>query len=149
MKLSEHFTLDEFTSSQTATRCGINNAPPAEYMPALERTAQGMEMVREVLGDVPILVSSGYRSPELNMLVNGSHGSQHLLGEACDFTAPAFGSPEEIMRAIIKSEVPYDQLILEYYDPTRHTGWVHVSFSLRNRRQKLVIDHAGTRPWSD
>lgn len=142
MKLSEHFTLDEFTSSQTATRCGINNAPPAEYMPALKRTAQGMEMVREVLGDVPILVSSGYRSPELNMLVNGSHGSQHLLGEACDFTAPAFGSPEEIMRAIIKSEVPYDQLIYEF------GRWVHVSFSLRNRRQKLVIDNAGTRPWS-
>lgn len=143
MKLSEHFTLDEFTSSQTATRCGINNAPQAEYMPALERTAQGMEMVREVLGDVPILVSSGYRSPELNMLVNGSHGSQHLLGEACDFTAPAFGSPEEIMRAIIKSEVPYDQLIYEF------GRWVHISFSLQNRRQKLVIDHAGTRPWSE
>lgn len=140
-RLSEHFTLDEFTLSQTAIRCGIPNDPPASVMPALERTAAGMEMVRELLGDAPILVSSGYRSPELNMLVNGQHGSQHLLGEACDFTAPNFGTPEDIVRTIVGSDLPYDQVIWE------HARWVHISFSDRNRRQALIIDNAGTRPW--
>lgn len=140
--LSEHFTIDEFTFSQTASRNGISNDPPPDVVSALHRTAMGMEMVREALGNVPILVSSGYRSPALNAVVGGQIGSQHLLGEAVDFTAPTFGSPGDVMRAIVKSDVPYDQIILEF------GRWVHISFSDRNRHQMLVIDHTGTRPWT-
>ena len=140
--LSKHFTIDEFTFSQTASRNGISNNPPPEIVTALHHTAKGMELVRKALGNVPVLVSSGYRSPALNAVVGGQIGSQHLLGEAVDFTAPTFGLPSDVIRNIVKSDVPYDQIILEF------GRWVHISFSDRNRRQALVIDHTGTRPWA-
>lgn len=148
MNLSEHFTLAEFTASQTASRLGIPNQPTPEALRALERTAAGMERVRKALYDAPILISSGYRCAELNTLVNGSHGSQHLIGEACDFTAPRFGTPEQIMRALVGTDVGYDQIILEFYNPRTGAGWVHISFSDRNRKQALIIDHGGPRLWN-
>lgn len=140
--LSDHFTIDEFTLSQTAARLGISNDPPPEVISHLQTTAMGMELVRESLGNVPILISSGYRCPALNAEVHGQPGSQHLLGEAVDFTAPTFGNPSDVMRHLVDSDVPYDQIILEF------GRWVHISFSLKDRRQALIIDRSGTREWS-
>lgn len=143
MNLSEHFTLSEFINSQTASRLGLANDPPVNLLPALKATAAGMEQVRTLLGDKPILVSSAYRSPALNDAVHGQRASQHLLGEAVDFTCPSFGDVLRIMKTIATSTIAYDQLIQEFgYD-----GWVHVSFSERNRKQRLVIDNTGTRPY--
>lgn len=142
MYLSTNFTLDEFTNSQTAERNGIDNTPPDSLLPTLRQTAYGMELVRTLLGDKAILVSSAYRSPALNAAVNGSNGSQHLLGEAVDFTCPTYGTPEQIVRAIIASKIPYDQVIQEF------GRWVHISFGPRNRRQALVIDKQGTRAFT-
>lgn len=141
MNLSPHFTLAEFTHSQTAARQGVDNTPHDVTLAALRATAAGMEMVRAALGSRPITISSGYRSPTLNTLVRGSKRSQHILGEACDFTCSAFGTPEDIIRLLIASTVPYDQLIHEY------GSWVHISFGPRNRREALVIDRNGARPW--
>lgn len=141
MKFSPHFTRDEFTLSQTAVRMGIANDPGPKEIKALTVTAQGLELVRDLLGGVPILISSGYRSPALNAAVRGSQGSQHLLGEAVDFTAPTFGSPAEVVAAIVASEIPYDQVILEF------GRWIHISFSERNRKQALIIDSMGTRKY--
>ncbi len=141
MNLSHHFTLDEFTHSQTAARKGIDNTPPDSLLPTLRQTAYGMELVRTLLGDKAVLVSSGYRGPALNAEVNGSNGSQHLLGEAVDFTCPSYGNPEQIVRAIVASNIPFDQVIQEF------GRWVHISFGPRNRRQALVIDKQGTRPF--
>ena len=142
MNLSAHFTLGEFTFSQTASREGINNDPPTNLLPALEATAAGMEQVRSLLEDFPVNISSGYRSPALNDLVKGQKSSQHLLGEAVDFTCPSFGSPEQIVEAIVASAIPFDQVIVEF------DRWVHVSFSDRDRRQALVIDAHGTRAFA-
>lgn len=139
MNLSTHFTLDEFTLSQTAARQGINNTPTGEAMDNLRRTAQGMEAVRVVLGGAPIIVSSGYRSPALNAAVGGAKNSQHLTGQACDFTAPRFGSVQEVFDAIKRSGIAYDQCIVEF------GRWIHISFSAAPRRQALVIDNNGTR----
>lgn len=139
--LSTNFTLDEFTHSQTAARNGIDNTPPDSLLPTLRQTAYGMELVRTLLGDKAVLVSSGYRGPALNAAVNGSNGSQHLLGEAVDFTCPSYGNPEQIVRAIVASNIPFDQVIQEF------GRWVHISFGPRNRRQALVIDKQGTRPF--
>ncbi len=139
--LSPHFTLDELTVSQEAARRGLDNTPPAAALEALKRTAMGLESVRMRLGGAPILVSSGYRSPAVNAAVGGSKSSQHMQGEAADFTAPRFGTPRAIVDALVDSDVPYDQLILEF------GRWVHVSFSQHPRRQALVIDTSGTRPW--
>ena len=141
MNLTDHFTLEELTLSQTAARLGLDNEPPPAVVDALTRTAHGLEMVR-VLLQAPILISSGYRSQYVNRAVGGAANSQHILGEAADFTAPGFGPPEMIVRAIMRSTrpIPYDQLIVEF------GNWVHISFSREPRHQALVIDHSGTFP---
>lgn len=125
MKLSEHFTLEELTVSQTAARLGIDNTPPTSVFLNLTETARHMERVRKVLGDVPIRVSSGYRCPQLNKAIGGAAASFHMLGLAVDFIAPAFGTPFEVCRAIAASDVRYDQLIHEFGDK----GWVHIGFN--------------------
>jgi hypothetical protein len=148
MFLSTHFTLAEFTVSQTADRHGVDNTPPLEIIEALKYTAQGLEGVRILLG-VPILISSGYRCLALNRRIGSKDTSQHVKGEAADFTAPGFGGPTTVMTRILESGLDYDQCILEYAtDPKRPgRGWVHMSFTRKPRHQALVIDDTGTRPW--
>ena len=138
--LSPHFTLAEMTASQTAARHGWDNTPGPDELAALRKTAMGLEAVRVRLGGAPIIVSSGYRSAQLNAAIGGSKRSQHMRGEAADFTAPRFGGPREIVDAIADSDVPYDQLILEF------GRWVHISFTDNPRHHALVIDRSGTRP---
>ena len=141
MMLSPNFSLYEFTESQTAARLGLDNDPPAEMYETLKATARCMEDIRDLLGGKPILVSSAYRSPEVNKAVGGSANSQHTKGEAVDFTCPKFGTPRDIVAKIKDSPLLWDQLILEF------DRWVHISFSSRNRRQTLIIDRNGTRPF--
>lgn len=138
--LSAHFSLDELTASDTAARAGIDNTPPADVLDALRHTATGLEAVRVLLG-APLHVSSGYRSPALNKQVGGQPSSQHCKGEAADFTAPQFGTPEQIVARLVASGLAYDQVILEF------GRWVHISFGGKQRRQALVIDKAGVWPW--
>ena len=142
MNLTQHFTLAELTHSQTAARTpGLDNTPPPAIIPALIRTAEGLEHLRNLLR-APILISSGYRSPAVNRAVGGSATSQHMRGEAADITAPAYGTPLTLMQRIAKSNLDYDQCILEF------GSWVHISFSARPRKQALVIDHSGARAWA-
>lgn len=140
MNLSPHFTLAEFTISETAARAGIDNDPPLELLPALKRTALGLELVRTRLGGMVVQVTSGYRCAALNAAVGGRQDSQHTRGEAADFICPRFGTPTEVATALRDSDVPYDQLIIEF------GRWVHISFSAAPRHQALVIDRSGTRP---
>lgn len=146
--LSTHFTLSELTDSQTAARQGIDNTPDAQTLERLKLTCYGLEEVRKELGEKPILISSGYRSAALNAAVGGAAGSQHLLGQAVDFTCPTFGTPAEIVRRLVDSAIQFDQCLLEFYDPVKKTGWVHISFSNRNRRHALVIDRNGTKEFA-
>jgi zinc D-Ala-D-Ala carboxypeptidase len=140
MKLSPHFTLDEFTVSQTAARRGIDNRPPLEVIENLKRVALGLEGIRILLG-VPIIISSGYRSPALNKAVGGAKTSQHVTGEAVDFTAPGFGSPRHVVDRIVDAGIEFDQCIVEF------DSWVHCSFVKNSaRRMALIIDRDGTRP---
>jgi hypothetical protein len=122
MKLSEHFTLEELCFSAAAARLGMDNQPDATAMVNLRRVAAAMEQVRERLGDLPVLVHSGYRSAAVNRLVGGVATSAHCRGLACDFVCPAFGTPQEVALAVEQSGLAYDQLILEY-------GWVHVGLA--------------------
>lgn len=138
MKLSEHFTLAELTASQSAARLGLDNTPPVAIVDALRKTAQLLEQVRALLGK-PIIVSSGYRAPQVNRAVGGAANSAHMLGCAADFACPAFGSPLEVCREIAQSDIAYDQLIHEF------RAWVHIAWSPQPRRMVLTIDGAGTR----
>jgi uncharacterized protein YcbK (DUF882 family) len=139
-RLTTNFSLEEMIHSDTAVRKGIDNTPPADVLTTLTHTAQEMEKVRAML-IAPISVSSGYRCPELNKLVGGQPSSQHCKGEAVDFTAPIFGPPAQVMRKLAESSIKYDQIILEF------DRWVHISFTATPRRQALIINSKGTRPW--
>lgn len=140
-RLSSHFTLAEFTASQTAARLGLDNTPPPDVIDNLRQVAQGLEGVRILLG-VPIIVSSGYRCLDLNRAIGSKDSSQHLKGQAVDFTAPSYGGPRQVMDRILDSGMEYDQCICEF------NSWVHMSFVRSgSRHQALVIDKDGTRPF--
>lgn len=132
------FTYEEMTVSQTAARKGIDNKPTGAALTNLAKTAGNMVAVRLLLGNKPIIVSSGYRSPALNAVVGGSDTSAHTLGFAVDFTCPGFGTPLQIAKYIEQSGLQYDQLIHEF------NSWVHISFDPRMRRQELTITSSGT-----
>ena len=142
MRLTDHFTLDELTVSETAERMGIDNDPPEDLVDNLRALAATLEVVREVCGHRPVVITSGYRSPVLNRMVGGSTRppSAHTLGWAADFTVPGYGRPMEVCRAIAAAGIPYDQLIHEF------GRWVHLSVDPRMRREALTVDRQGTRP---
>jgi hypothetical protein len=132
MKLSEHFSLAEMTFSATAARKGIANVAPPEIVDQLILTADRMEGVRALLGNKPIRVLSGYRSPAVNKAVGGSATSAHRTGHAVDFICPEFGTPAEVAAHLAKHLTSYDQIIQEF------DSWIHVGFGPGQRMQKLT-----------
>jgi zinc D-Ala-D-Ala carboxypeptidase len=122
MKISKHFTLDEFLLSEVAARLGLDNTPTLVVITHLSLVAATMERIRTLLGNSPIVIHSGYRSPQVNKAVGGVATSAHCRGLACDFVCPGFGTPYEVALAVLRSDTDYDQLILEY-------GWVHVGLA--------------------
>ena len=127
-RLTAHFALEELS---TTLHRGIDNTPPPDVVANLRRTAEQMERVRAILGDHPVTVSSGYRSPALNRAVGGAPRSAHLQGQAVDFNCYGFGSSLAVCRAIAASDLAFDQLIEE-------GNWAHVSFDPRLRGQILT-----------
>lgn len=132
MQLSPHLSLAQLACSETAAQRGIDNTPPPDVMENLKRLAAGLEEVQALLG-APLEISSGYRCAALNEAVGGSRDSQHVLGLAADFVCPEFGNPLEIAHAIQRSDIDFDQCILEF------GRWVHLSFSLLPRGRLLTI----------
>lgn len=130
--LSPHFTLEELTRSQTASRRGIDNTPTGDDLGRLMQTACRMETVRTLLGNRPIFVSSGFRCLELNRAIGSKDTSDHPKGLAVDFTASGLTIAKtiEILR---DSPLKFDQLINEY------GRWVHIGFGARMRRQVFSI----------
>lgn len=137
-QLSPHFTLEEMCFSDTAIRLGIDNDAPLDVVYNLKRTANGLERVRQLLNNNAIKITSGYRCKRLNEAVHGSIGSQHMTGQAVDFTS-TYGTPAQIVKIIAKFGVDFDQVICEF------NSWTHISFSDEPRRQVLQIDRFGTR----
>lgn len=138
MQLSKNFALSEFTTSQTATRKGIDNTPSDTVIQNLKTLANGLEIVRKVLG-YPIFISSGYRCIQLNKAIGGSLTSDHVYGYAADFTCNKFGTPREIVKLIHNSGIKYDQLILEGVSTNNLNGaWVHISFASKMRQQTIT-----------
>jgi len=120
MRLSQHFSLAEFTFSQTATRLGIPNDPPPDAIARMIALCEEvLEPLRAHLGR-PINITSGYRSPALNEAIGGSPRSQHCKGEAADIVVPGL-TPLDVCRAV-EQLGRYDQLIHEF------GRWCHVSW---------------------
>ena len=140
--MTEHFALEEFTHSDTANSCGIDNTAPPEVEAELERLMLVMEEVRIILDDQPITITSGYRCLELNAEVNGAADSAHCSGRACDFVCPTFGTPLDICKRLepYLFDLGVDQLIHEY------DGWVHLAIAPVDQEpfcECLTIDDTG------
>lgn len=132
MNLSKHFTLEELTASDAATRRGIDNTPDEATVQNLVQLCNTiLEPMRMRLGK-PIFISSGYRSPEVNALIGGSRTSQHMKGQAADFHIDGM-TPVQVVRWIVESSrLPYDQVIEEF------GRWVHISWAAHPRGEALV-----------
>ena len=144
MRLSENFSLEELTASEMAARKNIDNRPSEEVIDNLKRLAAALQEVRALLNHRAILISSGYRSPELNQAVGGSATSDHCKGLAADFICPSYGTPNDIVRAIAASGLSFKQVIREF------DRWVHLSIPEEGqepRKQALIIDREGTRAY--
>src|ERR1700686_698653 len=142
MKLSEHFTLEEFIFSEAAVRLGLDNTPGPNVITNLALVAAVMEEVITLLGGKVIVKHSGYRSPQVNQAVGGVETSAHCYGLACDMVCPDFGAPVEVARAVLKSAIEYDQLILEY-------GWVHIGLPQQGTvaRREMLTKNSPAGPY--
>lgn len=138
MQLSPNFTLAEFTRSALAQARGINNQAPALVVENLVKTAHVFENIRSMLGNKPIIITSGYRCPQLNAAVGSRTSSDHITGQAADFVAPAFGTPTEIARLLapLVDTLAIGQLILEGINGKT---WVHVSTDKPTRAINRVL----------
>jgi len=137
--LTEHFTLEELTHTDHRE---LDNTP-SEYEKAnLMRLAEFLEQVKETLDGKPIMVNSAYRSEAVNTAVGSKNTSQHRLGCAADIRVPGM-TPDEVVKAIIASDLKYDQIIREF------DRWTHISVpnspNDQPRLQRLIIDKQGTR----
>jgi hypothetical protein len=126
MNLSHNFTVDELIKSETAIRRNIDNTPTQSVISNLQALVNNvLQPVRDKFG--PLVISSGYRSPQLNTAIGGSSRSDHCLGMAADIQAP--GLDNKRLAIYIKNNFKYTQLILEFYTEGQpHSGWVHVSY---------------------
>jgi putative chitinase len=123
MKLTEHFSTEEFTRSSTAIRLGIPNDIPQDLMANARLMAAALETIRTKFGR-PIRVTSCYRAPEVNKAVGGSVTSSHRFALAVDFTVDDFSNKRvcEILQTMLTN---FDQIIYEFGE----TGWVHLGLS--------------------
>ena len=131
MRLSEHFTLEELTFSQFASRRGINNDPSLAIIAALTDLCTTLLEPARALFDQPFHVDSGYRSDALNAAVGGSATSEHMLGHAAD-VIPQGVTLQQAFDTIRLSNLPYDQVIIEC------NAWIHLGMSAIPRRQALT-----------
>ena len=137
--MTPHFTLAELTVTDHRT---LDNTPDPIALANLQRLAEFLERVREVLGGKPVMVNSAYRSKAVNDAVGSSDRSQHRLGCAADIRVPGM-SPDAVVRAVMASGLAYDQLIREF------DSWTHLSIpnlaTAAPRKMALIIDKTGTR----
>ena len=142
MNLTEHFTLDELTSSEAAERNGWDNTPNETELANLKRLAAFLEEVKTALGGRPVMVNSAFRSKQVNDAVGSKDTSQHRIGCAVDIRVPQL-TPDQVVKAVIAAGLEYDQLIREF------DRWTHISIpntpETAPRRQVLIIDKTGTR----
>jgi hypothetical protein len=137
MKLSEHLDLSEVTRSDMAKRKGLSNMPTPEHIENFKILAENIfEPIRKHFG-VPIMISSGYRSKELNKAIGGATSSQHLLGQALDLDMD--GTPNGVTNKMvfdyIKANLNFDQLINEF-----DYSWVHVSYNPSGKQRKQILN---------
>ena len=143
-KLTEHFTIEELTASNTAKARKISNEPTAQHLENMKYVCEKiLEPVRAHFGK-PVRINSSYRSPALNVAVGGSKTSQHVNGQAVDFEID--GVSNKLLADWVADNLEFDQVILEFYvEGDKNSGWVHASIKKEggNRKQKLIAKKDG------
>jgi zinc D-Ala-D-Ala carboxypeptidase len=134
IQLSPHFYLSEFAMSNTATRAGIDNTPDPLAVANLFKLAELMEKIRTLLGNKAVVISSGFRGVRLNTLIGGARTSEHMTGEACDFSCNGYGTPLQVCEAIVKSGIKFGQLIQE-------GNWTHISLHTDAHCNEVMTAH--------
>ena len=141
MKLTEHFSLEELTHTDHRE---YDNTPNDAELENLKRLAEFLEEVKQTLGGRPIMVNSAFRSKQVNDAVGSKDSSQHRIGCAVDIRVPEL-TPDQVVRTVIASDLPYDQVIREF------NAWTHLSIpntpDAKPRKQALIIDKQGTKPF--
>lgn len=139
MNLTEHFTLEELTHTDHRE---LENIPNEIEQANIQRLAEFLEAVKTLLGGKPIMVNSAFRSKAVNDAVGSKDTSQHRIGCAADIRVPGM-TPDQVVRAVIASDLGFDQVIREF------DRWTHISIPNQTtgspRKQALIIDKAGTR----
>ena len=147
-KLSEHFTLGEFTKSGSHPE--VYNIPTHEAIANLKRLCEWLEALRAryiikyVGSDEPIRINSGYRSPQLNRKVGGAPTSNHLTGCAVDIRV--YGKEQLLRYATIlldyadETHQDFDELLLE--KAPHGKLWLH--FAVRPTANRRKIDFLST-----
>jgi len=138
MNLTEHFSLEELT---TTSHRQFDNTPNEAELANLQKLAEFLEEVKALLDGKPIMINSAFRSKQVNDSVGSKDTSQHRTGSAADIRVPGM-SPDAVVRALVASDLPFDQVIREF------DAWTHISISDTPRKQALIIDRAGTRPFA-
>lgn len=138
MQISKHLSLAEVSRSETAKRRGINNTPSGEHLENFKKLAENIfEPIREHFG-VPIHISSGYRSKELNSAIGGSSTSQHCQGEAIDIDMDGTSITNAQIFNFIKDNLVFDQMIWEF-GTDKNPDWVHVSYESTGKQRKQIL----------
>lgn len=137
--MTEHFTLEELTHTDHRE---LENIPNETELANIQRLAEFLERVKTLLGGKPIMVNSAFRSKAVNDAVGSKDTSQHRVGCAADIRVPGM-TPDQVVRAVIGSDLGYDQVIREF------DRWTHISIpnvaGEVPRKQALIIDKQGTR----
>lgn len=136
--MTPHFTLAELTATSHRE---FDNTPNEAETANLQLLAEFLEKVKTLLDGKPIMVNSAFRSKQVNDSVGSKDTSQHRLGYAADIRVPGM-TPDAVVRALVASDLRYDQVIREF------DAWTHVSISPSPRRQALIIDRQGVRPFA-
>jgi hypothetical protein len=138
MQLSKNLALSEVTRSETAKRKGISNMPTPEHIENFKKLAENVfQPIRDHFG-VPIRISSGYRSKELNTAIGGSLSSQHCSGEAIDIDMDGTTITNAEIFHFIKDNLEFDQLIAEF-PVNSNPAWVHVSYESSGKQRKQIL----------
>jgi hypothetical protein len=140
--MTPHFSLAELTATSHRQ---FDNTPNEAETANLQRLAEFLEQVKTALDGKPIMVNSAFRSKQVNDSVGSKDTSQHRIGCAADLRVPGM-TPDQVVRAVIAAGLPFDQIIREF------DSWTHISVTNTPdgtpRRQALIIDKAGTRPFA-
>jgi uncharacterized protein YcbK (DUF882 family) len=143
-KLSNNFSIREFTKSQTAKRKNIDNSIQDEkiFQSLIKLCQNIVQPIREHY-KIPFSPNSGYRCPALNKAIGGSATSQHCLGQAVDIEIPTVDNMS--LFNFVKENLDYDQIILEYYDGVNpSSGWVHISYVSSEDNRKIAMTFDGS-----